>query len=236
MKSILSDFLTNQIVVDWVAPIITGLILLAIPSFAIKFFQTRKDVKRINDANQRFVNSVRLYIVQKIKVTKEFISDIRSVIIKESGIKDRFIYSEIELRNKLIMDITEDSYINELNKKELIDFTYEIFSQYDIKSKIKVETRKQKNSKINFLDRTIILLIISIVFCAVIQFYESDLENNFAFIISMITSILSFYSIFLTSFRKFLRSDIVGKRNLSGKLLNIFFEEVDVEEKEGKEK
>lgn len=233
MKNIIKEFLTNQIIVNWVAPIITGLILLAIPSMVIKFVQTRKDEKRINEANQRFVNSVRLYIVQKIQVTKEFISDIRSVIIKESGIKEKFIYSEIELRNKLIMDITEDSYINELNKKELIDFTYEIFAQFEIKNKEVVATNDKKDIKINYLDRSIVLLLISTIICAVIQFFEKDLENNFAFIISLLTSILSLYSIFLTSYRKFLKSEVVSK-TLYNKIINIFFEEVDVENKDKK--
>ena len=117
MINIIKNFLTNQIIVNWVAPIITGLIVVVIPTILIRLFQMKKDKRKVDDANQRYLNSIRPYIIQKITIDRKFISDIRRVVIKESCIKEKYIYTEVELRNKLILDITEDSYISEIDKK-----------------------------------------------------------------------------------------------------------------------
>ncbi|MEG0408863.1 MAG: hypothetical protein RR623_08325 [Bacilli bacterium] len=48
MKEIINNFLTNQIILNWIVPIITGLIVFIIPAIIIKIFQVKKDRKKLN--------------------------------------------------------------------------------------------------------------------------------------------------------------------------------------------
>ena len=152
-ENVIKPILINEIVVNWIAPIITGILVIAIPAIVLKFFRLRKDTKKINNVNDRFINSVRPYIIEKIKISSNLIIDIRRAIIMDSNIKERFVLSEIDLRNKLIMDINESKYIDEVNKKELIDFTYEIFKDFEKENELidnkEISVRERKVNILN---------------------------------------------------------------------------------------
>lgn len=152
-ENVIKPILINEIVVNWIAPIITGILVIAIPAIVLKFFRFRKDTKKINNVNDRFINSIRPYIIEKIKISSNLIIDIRRAIIMDSNIKERLFLSEIDLRNKLIMDINESKYIDEVNKKELIDFTYEIFKDFEKENELidnkEISVRERKVNILN---------------------------------------------------------------------------------------
>ena len=233
MINIIKSFLTNQIVINWIAPIITGLMVVVIPAFVIRFFQLRKDKRKVDDANQRYLNSIRPYIIQKINIDKRFISDIRKVIIKESCIKEKYIYTEIELRNKLILDITEDNYINEVDKKELFDFTYEIFKGFSEEQISNREESKNKVKSFMILDKYIIIFILSLVICTIIQMTSeegADLNKNMTFGLSYIASFFSLCITLLSYLNVSLKSRVSSESSLKEKFLNLFFETVEIKE------
>ena len=234
MINIIKNFLTNQIVINWIAPIITGLIVVVIPAISIRFFQIKKDKRKVDDANQRYLNSIRPYIIQKINIDKKFISDIRQVIIKESYIKEKYIYTELELRNKLILDITEDNYINEINKKELSDFTYEVFKGFVTEKKYENEVEKDSKHTLLVLDKTVVVLIVSLIICTIIQIKsgeKTDLNKNVTFGISYILAFLSMCLFFLSVIIDLLTSRISSELSLREKFKKLFFEEIEVKEK-----
>ena len=111
-ENVIKPILINEIVVNWIASIITGILVIAIPTTVLKFFRFRKDIEKINNINDRFINSIRPYIIEKIKISSNLIIDIRRTIILDSDIKERFALSKIDLRNKLIMNINESKYID----------------------------------------------------------------------------------------------------------------------------
>lgn len=233
MINIIKNFLTNQIVINWIAPIITGLMVVVIPAFVIRVFQLRKDKRKVDDANQRYLNSIRPYIIQKINIDKRFISDVRSVIIKESCIKEKYIYTEIELRNKLILDITEDKYINEVDKKELFDFTYDIFKGFSEEQINKRETSKNKVKSFMIIDKYIIILIISLIICTIIQMTSeegADLNKNMTFGLSYIAAFFSLCITLLSYLNISLKSKVSSEYSFKEKLFNLFFERVEVKE------
>ena len=233
MINIIKNFLTNQIIVNWVAPIITGLIVVAIPTILIRLFQTRKDKRKVDDANQRYLNSIRPYIIQKITIDRNFISDIRRVVIKESCIKEKYIYTEVELRNKLILDITEDSYISEIDKKELIDFAYEVFTGFNTKEFNETEISKNKTKNVVLFDKHIVVLIVSLIICTIIQITseeDANLNENMTFGLSYIIAFFSFIITLLSYFNISFKSRVSSELNFKEKLMNLFFEEVEVKE------
>ena len=188
----------------------------------MKFFRFRKDIKKINNVNDRFINSIRPYIIEKIKISSNLITDIRRAIIMDSDIKERFVLSEIDLRNKLIMDINESKYIDEVNKKELIDFTYEIFKDFEKKNglidnkEINVKERKV-NILNNFVKNPIVLLLISQIMIVLTLFFDKSgvkPEDNFAILLPLILGIFSLFSFLLDFVFKTLRSDVSESKKI----------------------
>jgi len=221
-ENVIKPILINEIVVNWIAPIITGILVIAIPAIVLKFFRLRKDTKKINNVNDRFINSVRPYIIEKIKISSNLIIDIRRAIIMDSNIKERFVLSEIDLRNKLIMDINESKYIDEVNKKELIDFTYEIFKDFEKENELidnkEISVRERKvNILNNFVKNPIILFFVSQIMIVLTSFFDKSgvkPEDNYAILLPLILGVFSLFSLLLDYIFKMLRSDIYESKKV----------------------
>lgn len=221
-ENVIKPILINEIVVNWIAPIITGILVIAIPAIVLKFFRLRKDTKKINNVNDRFINSVRPYIIEKIKISSNLIIDIRRAIIMDSNIKERFVLSEIDLRNKLIMDINESKYIDEVNKKELIDFTYEIFKDFEKENELidnkEISVREGKvNILNNFVKNPIILFFVSQIMIVLTSFFDKSgvkPEDNYAILLPLILGVFSLFSLLLDYIFKMLRSDIYESKKV----------------------
>lgn len=221
-KNVIKPILINEIVVNWIAPIITGILVILIPATVLKFFRFRKDIKKINNVNDRFINSIRPYIIEKIKISSNLITDIRRAIIMDSDIKERFVLSEIDLRNKLIMDINESKYIDEVNKKELIDFTYEIFKDFEKRNGLidnkEINIKERKVNTLNsFVKNPIILVLISQIMIVLTLFFDKSgvkPEDNFAILLPLILGIFSLFSFLLDFIFKILRSDVSESKKI----------------------
>lgn len=221
-KNVIKPILINEIVVNWIAPIITGILVIVIPATVLKFFRFRKDIKKINNVNDRFINSIRPYIIEKIKISSNLITDIRRAIIMDSDIKERFVLSEIDLRNKLIMDINESKYIDEVNKKELIDFTYEIFKDFEKRNGLidnkEINVKERKVNTLNsFVKNPIILVLISQIMIVLTLFFDKSgvkPEDNFAILLPLILGIFSLFSFLLDFIFKILRSDVSESKKI----------------------
>lgn len=219
-SDIMLEFLKDDIVINWISPIITGLIVVAIPTIIVKTFKFKKDEKIIKQANQRFINLIMPFIIQKIKICDTFISDVRNVIVEESGLRDKYVYSEISLRNKLIMDISESKYIDEKNKKELIVFTYEVFKQFENKENLQFsEETELKKSNINFLSslisNPIILLIISQLLIAIVVILDKrniKPEENILIMLPFLLGFVSVLGIVLMIISKIFESSVSRKK------------------------
>lgn len=215
------DLLKNEIVINWIAPIITGLIVIAIPAIAIKIFRFKKDEKAIKRANQRFIDSIIPFIIQKISINYSYISDVRNVVIEESGLKDKYVYSEISLRNKLIMDISESKYIDEENKNELIDFTYNTFKHFENKEDVVLseehESKKLNTKVLSFLtSNPLILLIISqFLILLVVIFDKRNIkpEENILIMLPFLLGFISILGIVLMIISKLFESSVSNKKH-----------------------
>lgn len=221
-QNVIKPILMNEIVVNWIAPIITGLLVIVIPAAALKFFRFKKDIKKINAVNERFINSIRPYIIEKIRISSNIITDIRSAIIMDSDIKERFVISEIDLRNKLIIDINESKYIDEVNKKELIDFTYEIFKDFEKKNSFidnkEINLKQRKVSVLNnFIKSPISLVLVSQVMIVLTLFFDKSgvkPEDNFALLLPLVLGIFSLFSLLLDFISKTFRSDVSESKKI----------------------
>lgn len=250
--NIIKPILLNEIVINWIAPIITGLLVIAIPTAIIKFFRLRKDIKKINNVNKRFIDSIRPYIIEKIEISSQLITDIRKAIIMDSDIKERFVISELDLRNKLIMDINESKYIDEINKKELIDFTYNTFQSFVNEGN---ELEKLKNNeneiktkyKVSLLKTPIILIIVSQIMIIVTLYFDKSsvkFEDNFALFFPVVLGMISIINFTIDLVSKYFKSGISENKKLYNNyenmvytlILNTMFNKNEKKEKENKNK
>ena len=214
------ELLKNEIVINWIAPIITGLIVVAIPTIVIKTFKFKKDEKTIKQANQRFLDCIMPFVIQKIEVSSSYISDMRNVIIEESGLRDKYVYSEMGLRNKLIMDISESKYVDEDRKKELIDFTYNIFKDFENKESLEVsEEHEQKKLNTKFFSWLMIdplgLLIISQIMIVIVVIFDGrniKPEENILIMLPFLLGFISVIGISIKIISKIFESNVSRKK------------------------
>ena len=199
---ILKPILTNQIIVDWIAPIVTGLILLLIPVILTKFIKNNTLLKNIKDVNNKIINTIRPFIIQRIEINSHFISDLRKAIIKENKIKEKYIFNEIQIRNKILLDISETRFLKENEKQDLINFTYKVFNDFDEKqilSNTSSEDIEEQNIKKLSMKLTSIILIISLIIMLIayiVKPVNSNIEDNIVILITLISSTASLLSLF----------------------------------------
>ena len=203
MVSFFFSILNNDIIKSWVAPIVTGLIVWGITTYIVNILRNKRDKKLINEANHRFVSIILPYIIQKVKLPTTYVNDIRNVIIKESKIAEKYIYSPIDLRNKILMDISESEYINEQDKKELIDFTYDSFEIYEDNTTVKNDKENAINNKKTRIVKIspYILLIFSelmIMIGAIISDKSIKPEDNILIIVPLISALAALSNIVTT--------------------------------------
>ena len=223
MINVIKDFLINPIVVNWIAPVITGIILLGITGL-IKIIINSRDKKRVKIANDRFVNSIRPYIIQNISINNSFIDDVRKAIIRENNIKERFMFNNFELRNKIIFDITESNYINESDKKKLIDFTYNVFGKINVDN---IDNKTEEYRKSIYKSRiTLFIFIISFFTCLIIQLVEKEnlnISTNHIYSLSYMIAFVSCILLLLNYFTSIMNSKVSDK-SLKDKVFDFIFE------------
>ncbi len=216
---IIKPILINQIIIDWIAPIITGLLVLLIPTIITRVIKNRNLLRNIKDINDKIINTVRPFIIQRIEINSHLISDLRKSIIKENGIKEKYIFNEIEIRNKILLDISETRFLKENEKQDLINFTYQIFKDFDEKQ-IETNTNyedieEQKVKKISIISTATILIIslIIMLIAYIIKPVNTNIEDNIVILITMMSATISLLSLFM---------DYMEMKSLYGKtLINI---------------
>lgn len=209
------DLLKNDIVINWIAPIITGLIVVVIPTVIVKIFTLKKDEKTIKGANQRYLDSIMPFIIQKIEISSSYITDIRNVIIEESRLKDKYVYSELNLRNKLVMDISESKYVDEGNKKELIDFTYETFKSFTENKCSELQSEESDSKKIKFffdlITNPLIILILSQLIITIVVIFDKrgiKPEENVLILLPFFLGFVSILGVVAKMFSKIFESNV----------------------------
>lgn len=185
---IINAFLTNEIVKVWIAPIITGLLVVAIPVFITRFVRTKSRLKNIDEVNEKIISAIRPYIIQQINITPELITDIRTAIVQKSQLRDKEVYSEIEIRNKLLLDISETRFLKENEKQNLIKFIYKIFDKFN-QNIIDTEHEKEKNNKLKFINSIILIVsLIVMIIGYIVSPKDLPLEENIVVITAMIST------------------------------------------------
>lgn len=192
MFGIIANFLRNDIMVNWIAPI-TGTIIVAI---AMRLFMERSKSKSvisvINIANNKFIDAIRPFFIQEIEINMKIVNNIRNAIKREYCADDNMLYTIEQLEEQIILDISETKYLTEERKKELI---HNVYSKFDnLKNEVVEESKEEQTelikSEINKLKinnyRLAIISILVIMMTIILlmnYFYTLDFSNLYWLII-----------------------------------------------------
>ncbi len=191
MFEIITGFLRNEVIIQWIAPIIgTIIVLIAIKLFMDRY-KSKSVISIINIANNRFIDAVRPFFIQEIEINMKIVNNIRNAIKREYCADDNMLYTIEQLEEQIILDISETKYLTEERKKELI---HNVYSKFDnLKTEEKGEPEEQTElirSEINRLKssnaRLVILFILVIMMTIILlinYFYTLDFSNLYLLII-----------------------------------------------------
>ena len=126
-EEIFEPILTNEIVVNWIAPIITTILASIILTGIGKNILNEKIKNKIKVSNEKMLNAIRPFIIQQIPITQEMIISIRTAISIENKIKLKYLYNLEEMKNRLILDIAETRFLKEDDKTKLFKQINKIF-------------------------------------------------------------------------------------------------------------
>lgn len=156
---VISGFFENTTVQAWIAPIVTS-ILVALGGYGISIFKKKKQVqKNINiysAAEEKLIEILRPFFIQKLRLDKSVIEDTRSAIIREFGLEDNIFIKIDDIKNIIILDILKTRFIKEEDKKNLIESTYKVFDSFELNNNDENEgeniDNKGKKMSLNKLD------------------------------------------------------------------------------------
>lgn len=189
----INEFLENQVVQTWIAPIITTSIV-GLVSFGVNIFRKRRDeVKNINKylaAEEKMIEIIRPFFIQELKLNKAMIEDARSGIIKEFELIDESFIKIEDIKNIIILDILKTRFIKEENKQKLIDNLYDVFNEDSLENTKYIQDSNIYNYK-DILNKSNIMIkkyndtifmtlsLIAALICAILPFikYEKISEN-----------------------------------------------------------
>ena len=192
MLEILASFIKNDIMTNWIAPIIgTIIVMIAIKLFMDRF-KSKTVISIINIANNRFIDAIRPFFIQEIEIDMKIVNNIRNAIKREYCADDNMLFTIEQLEEQIILDISETKYLTEDRKRELI---HNVYSKFD-----NLKTQEQKNpteeqtelirTEINRLknsnSRLVVLFILVIMMTIILlinYFYTLDFSNLYLLII-----------------------------------------------------
>ena len=200
MWSSIKQILSNSIIIGWVAPIVTGVLLAIIVRFVLERNKSKELLLRIEKANENYTNAIRPFIIQKIPINKALIGDIKKAVIKKYALKESMIYSEEELKSKILLDVADTRFLTEESKCDLIEFAYKNLNNPGLIREHNSNIEEDERQKINKYTLAIYSLLaigsLLILLIAILNNPESmKYENNPVIIISSIIALVSLFNI-----------------------------------------
>lgn len=184
-------FLTNNIVIAWIAPIFTAIIATII----IKVFSIRKKNKEIKAANQKYADAIRPYVIQKIEINEQIIHGIRNAISMEFSVPEKYIYTDGDLRDMLMYDITTTRFMTEQGKAELIQNIVNMFKFEEEKTESYYTVKKINKKGIFFACFVGILGLVVTVALYLADPEEAKNPNSIIQFIMFLSTLISLFSL-----------------------------------------
>jgi hypothetical protein len=146
----------------------------------------------INIANNRFVDAIRPFFIEEIEIDMKIVINIRNAIKREYCADDDMIYTIEQLKEQIILDISETKYLSEERKKQLIHNVYLKFDNFQAETDTEIveeqtELIKYEINKLRannyYLAIISVLIIVMAIILLISYFYTLNFNNLYWLII-----------------------------------------------------
>ena len=173
----LSSFFANTLVISWIAPIITGVVVVILTTIVGKFitiwWKSREFIRKRDDANQKYINNIIPYMIQEMEINSRILSSIKSAIAAEYQIAEKYLYTNEEIRDNIVLSISNTRFVAETNKLSLINNVIQVFNKIG-EEKIISEDNEYSKKKVIDKKYPFITLLCSLVFLLVVYGINPD--------------------------------------------------------------
>ncbi len=188
----IEDFLRHGVLLNWIAPIIGTIIGAIAVKLLIDRYKSKSVISIINIANNRFVDAIRPFFIEEIEIDMKIVINIRNAIKREYCADDDMIYTIEQLKEQIILDISETKYLSEERKKTLIHNVYLKFDNYKAETEAEIveeqtELIKYEVNKLRvnnyYLAIISVLIIVMAIILLISYFYTLNFNNLYWLII-----------------------------------------------------
>ena len=207
----------NTIITTWIAPVVTGVIVVVITTGIGKiisiWWKNRTFLKNRDRANEKYIDNILPYMIQKIDVDADFVISVKNAISIQFNLLEKYLYTNEQLKNQIILSISDSKFMTELHKSELIQHVQSTFKNIgnDIE---KVEVVRKEERRIS-KKYPMIMLVISVCFTLIVYVIcpeKVDDPNSIAQLLALFGVIFSLGS--ATTLWMMLLSESINKINI----------------------
>lgn len=95
----------NTIITTWIAPIVTGVIVVVVTTGIGKivsiWWKNRTFLKNRDRGNEKYIDNILPYMIQKIDVDVDFIISVKNAISIQFNLQEKYLYTNEQLKIKL---------------------------------------------------------------------------------------------------------------------------------------
>lgn len=172
-----NNFFESTLVINWIAPIITGIIVVILTSIVGKilsiWWKNRAFIRKRDSANEKYINNILPYMIQEIEISRDILYNIKNAIAAEYQITEKYLYKNEEIRNSIVLSISNTRFMTEPNKINLINNVIRFFSEIG-EDKVTKEIKGDNNSKKISMRYSLICFVVSLIFMVVIYAINPD--------------------------------------------------------------
>ena len=170
----------NHIITTWIAPVVTGVIVVVVTTGMGKiiaiWLKNKTFLKNRDRANEKYIDNILPYMIQKIDINADFVTSVKNAISIQFNLQEKYLYTNEQLKNQIILSISDSKFITELQKFELTQHVQRTFENIgnDIE---KVEITKKEEKTIS-KKYPIIMLVISLCFTLIVYAICPEKADN----------------------------------------------------------
>ena len=161
---------TNTFITTWIAPVVTGILVVIFTTGTGKiisvWWKNRTFLKNRERANEKYIDNILPYMIQKIDMDGDFVISIKNAISMQFNLQEKHLYTNEQLKNQIILSISDSKFMTELHKSELIQHVQSTFKNIgnDIERAEVLRKEEQRTNK----KYPMVTLIISICFTLIV--------------------------------------------------------------------
>ncbi len=156
------------------------------------WWKNRTFLKNRDRANEKYIDNILPYMIQKIDVDVDFVTSVKNAISIQFNLQEKYLYTNEQLKNQIILSISDSKFMTELHKSELIQHVQSTFKNIgnDIE-KVEILKKEERRTSKKY---PMMMLIISVCFTLIVYAIcpeKVDDPNSIAQVLALFGALFS---------------------------------------------